>query len=82
MSESHAAAHPDTPETKNPALDDVIETRARDIATWLTQAAPFCDHEQKHLDEGTTERAYWHHGYLMALRDLQSALKLRRSRPS
>lgn len=26
--------------------------------------------EQKHLDEGTVERDYWHYGYLMALRDL------------
>ncbi|HEX3882293.1 MAG TPA: hypothetical protein VHW66_06515 [Stellaceae bacterium] len=79
MSESTVAAHP---EAKDPALDEIIETRARDIASWLTDAAPFCDREQKHLDEGTIERAYWHHGYLMALRDLQCALKLRRARPS
>jgi len=79
MSESTTAAHPTT---KDPALDEVIETRARDIASWLNRAAPFCDDEQKHLDEGTIERAYWHHGYLMALRDLQSALKLRRARSS
>lgn len=26
--------------------------------------------EQKHLDEGSTERAYWHAGYASALRDV------------
>jgi hypothetical protein len=26
--------------------------------------------EQRHLDPGTIERAYWHHGYLAALRDV------------
>ncbi len=26
--------------------------------------------QQRHLDEGTVERAYWHYGYMVALRDV------------
>lgn len=26
--------------------------------------------EQRHLDTGTDERAYWHHGYASALKDV------------
>ncbi len=33
------------------------------LAQWPFLAA------QKHLDADTTERAYWHHGYYMALND-------------
>ena len=31
--------------------------------------------EQKHCDEGTIERAYWHYGYLVALRDIVRQVK-------
>jgi hypothetical protein len=30
--------------------------------------------EQSHLEEGTTEREYWHHGYASALKDVLSIL--------
>lgn len=30
--------------------------------------------EQRHLDPGTSERAYWHYGYLVALRDVLGLL--------
>jgi hypothetical protein len=46
-----------------------IEERIRDIREWLKKEAPECFTEQKHTEEGTQERIYWHHGYMMGLRD-------------
>lgn len=49
-----------------------IATRMNLIRQWLdTYAAQWCS-EQRHLDEGTAERAYWHMGYLAALADSQA----------
>jgi hypothetical protein len=31
--------------------------------------------DQSHLDEGSDERAYWHHGYASALRDTLRVLQ-------
>lgn len=47
-----------------------VEQRVRELQEWLRKNAPECQAEQKHLDEGTPERAYWHFGYLVALRDV------------
>ena len=41
---------------------------------WLRANAPQVVAEQKHLDENTTERAYWHYGYMVALRDIEKIL--------
>jgi len=41
-----------------------------EVKEWVALNAPECRVEQKHLDEGTAERAYWHHGYLSALQDV------------
>ena len=35
---------------------------------------PECLDEQKHFDEGTAERAYWHYGYMAALKDMLKML--------
>jgi len=47
-----------------------IEARAEDLADWLESNAPECRYDQKHLDEGSQERVYWHYGYMVALRDV------------
>jgi len=47
-----------------------VEKRAGDLQEWLQKNAPASLAEQKHLDEGTQERAYWHYGYMVALRDV------------
>jgi hypothetical protein len=47
-----------------------IEDRQKELAGWLAQNAPHCAAEQRHLEEGSQERAYWHYGYLVALRDV------------
>jgi len=31
--------------------------------------------DQRHLDQGTDERAYWHHGYASALKDILQILQ-------
>ena len=55
-------------------LDKVreISTRIDVLTGWLTENASYCETEQKHLVGGTAERAYWHYGYVCALRDLLS----------
>jgi hypothetical protein len=54
-------------------LDKAIDERIDGIAKWLAQNAHDC-REHAHLDEGSPERAYWHHGYLAALRDMRDLL--------
>jgi hypothetical protein len=51
--------------------------RVADLASWLAQNASYCEIEQKHLNEGAVEQAYWHYGYLSALRDVVSMLSRR-----
>jgi hypothetical protein len=55
---------------------DLIQGRIDGISTWLAENAVMCATGQKHLDEGTAERQYWHYGYLVALRDIQKLLGL------
>jgi hypothetical protein len=51
-------------------FDQKIKQRADDTYVWLQENHPECQKEQAHLDKGTPERAYWHFGYYMALRDI------------
>jgi len=51
-----------------------ISQRVAELTSWLAQNAPHCETAQKHLDEATAERAYWHYGYLSALRDVVSMI--------
>ncbi|MGA2376094.1 MAG: hypothetical protein ABSF72_11285 [Candidatus Sulfotelmatobacter sp.] len=46
-----------------------IEERIKDLREWLKKEAPECFIDQKRTEEGTQERVYWHHGYMMGLRD-------------
>ena len=49
-------------------LTPLIE-RTKGINKWLIEVRPTCFAEQRHLHEGTVERAYWHYGYMVALSD-------------
>ena len=63
---------PDETETTPLEWDDVLErlsTRRDGLLDWLRKDHPECGDEQKHLDEGSIERAYWHYGYMVALGD-------------
>lgn len=50
-----------------------MQQRADGIRDWIADNAPYCSVDQKHLDEHSPERAYWHYGYQAALND---AIKL------
>jgi hypothetical protein len=54
----------------NRSASTIARIRAEGLREWIKQNAPNCFVEQKHLDEGSVERAYWHYGYLSALQDL------------
>ena len=53
---------------------DRLQERGADLSEWLAENGSDCDHIQAHLDAGTPERAYWHHGYAIALRDVLALL--------
>ena len=52
-----------------------FQARADGLADWIRDNAPYIAADQKHLDENTPERAYWHYGYMVALRDVINQLK-------
>jgi hypothetical protein len=47
-----------------------IGVRSNDLSAWLKKNHPEVFTEQKHLDEGSVERAYWHYGYMVAIQDV------------
>lgn len=51
-----------------------ISNQAEKTDKWLKERHPEVFADQTHLDEGTQERAYWHYGRLLALRDVIRAL--------
>jgi hypothetical protein len=52
----------------------LAERRDR-IREWLAEQADHTDFEQRHLDVGSPEQAYWHHGYQAALDDMLKLLR-------
>ena len=64
-------------ERPDPAMV-VIDGRIESLTTWLKMECPKIAAEQKHLDDETAERAYWHYGYLVALRDVRDLLTANR----
>jgi len=67
---------------RKPALDDPrakLQARIDGLEAWLRENHPEIGGQQKHLDAGSSERAYWHYGYLTALRDALNLLGGQRS---
>lgn len=54
-------------------LSPLVE-RTKGIEEWLLKIRPLCFSEQRHLNEGTIERTYWHYGYMVALNDALTLL--------
>lgn len=54
-----------------------ISDKVAGLTRWLAENASYCETTQKHLDEGTVEQAYWHYGYLCALRDVALMIERR-----
>jgi hypothetical protein len=55
-------------------LSELIHSRIEELKDWLASHAPDTATEQRHLDAETSERAYWHHGYVSALQDVLKLL--------
>lgn len=55
-----------------------LQCRLDAVAAWLYDHAPYADADQKHLDAGSPEQAYWHLGYMTALCDAIQLLDGRR----
>jgi len=51
-----------------------LESRARGIQDWLDKNGRGCQEEQKHIRADTTEKIYWHYGYMVALMDVLRVL--------
>ena len=54
-------------------MDDVVQLLQARISAhqeFLDEADVSILKEGKYLDRGTPERAYWHHGYMVALQDV------------
>ncbi len=47
-----------------------ISERADQLAGSICENSAECIGEQRHLNEGSRERAYWQYGYMIALRDI------------
>ena len=47
-----------------------IGERANQLAAGICENSAECIGEQRHLNEGSRERAYWQYGYMVALRDV------------
>ena len=55
--------------------------RAAGMQQWLLKVAPQVFEEQKHLNEGTEARAYWHYGSFSALVDACQLLEQTKEQP-
>ena len=47
-----------------------VGERADELAAWICETSSDSVSEQSHLNEGSREQAYWHYGYMVALRDV------------
>jgi hypothetical protein len=52
----------------------VMVERRDNIREWLVEQGDVADLEQRHLDSGSSEQTYWHHGYQAALDDMLKLL--------
>lgn len=56
-------------------IAELLQGRSDGIDEWLREIGSHCKDEQKHCEEGTVERVYWHYGYMVALRDALNLIK-------
>ena len=60
------------------ALADALDRRIASLTEWLEDNAPGTREELASLDAEARELVFWHHGYLVALRSVQSFIACRR----
>ncbi len=49
---------------------EVLKNREANLLSWLSENATYAIKEQRHLDHGSKEQAYWNYGYFMAIKDI------------
>lgn len=54
---------------------EILEKRIEGLKNWLKKEKSEIFIEQKHCEEGTIERIYWHYGYMMALVDIVNKME-------
>jgi hypothetical protein len=54
----------------DPRVERALRDRASELSKWLADHGSDYREMQAHLDAGSSERSYWHYGYLIALRDV------------
>jgi hypothetical protein len=59
-------------------LADALDGRIAALTEWLDDNAPGSREELASLDAELRELVFWHHGYLAALRSVQSFIRRRR----
>ena len=47
-----------------------VRERADELAEWISESSADLVGEQRQLQVGSREHAYWHYGYMVALRDI------------
>jgi hypothetical protein len=60
---------------QEPNISSAIRARLQGIREWMAEEAPYVATDQRHLDEHTPERAYWHYGYQAALSDVLALIE-------
>ncbi len=55
-------------------MNEKLSERVAGIEKWLDEQKFAVKVEQAHLRDGTKERAYWHYGYMVALKDVLGLL--------
>jgi hypothetical protein len=60
----------DSSSIRKPSISSLLHERVNGIKAMLREKYPSLPEDQKHLDEGSAERGYWHYGYLSALQDM------------
>lgn len=63
-------SEPTTDDAVLAAVTKMLKARSKTMGTALKRDHEEQLREQRQLDEGTLERAYWHAGYVSALRDV------------
>ncbi len=59
-------------------LEEAIDSRMAFLKEWLEEHSVGSREELAELDRVTREQIFWHHGYLVALRSVQSFIGRRR----
>ena len=59
------------------ALTDALDARIAALTEWLDDNAPDSRKDLAELDAEVRELVFWHHGYLAALRSVQSFIRRR-----